>query len=320
MHNITNLTKFLILMMFLTLTKSKPANNITTSECPYPEEIGNGKCDRLLITNPLCDYDGGDCCGESNIGNKCCEDQNNFAICGDFDGGDCKSIEDSNDDDEFPNCPHNPKFIGDGVCDRHLAHSGCNFDGGDCCREDWIGNNFCDLVNNFENCGNFDGGDCRLEDNTEWPQCFHNPELIGNGKCDRQLVNTHCNFDGGDCCRDDWIGNKFCDFVNNFENCGNFDGGDCELKSKQTENNDNSTVTSLSAVGCPHNSEFIGDGVCDDHLKFNKKCNFDGGDCCKQDWIGDGVCDNFNMFQSCGDFDGGDCAFGSTIDPEEKEI
>ena len=250
MHNITNLTKFLILMMFLTLTRSKPANNITTSECPYPEEIGNGKCDRLLITNPLCDYDGGDCCGESNIGNKCCEDQNNFAICGDFDGGDCKSIEDSNDD-EFPNCPHNPKFIGDGVCDRHLAHSQCNFDGGDCCREDWIGNNFCDLVNNFENCGNFDGGDC-------------------------------------------------------------------ELKSKQTENNDNSTIT--SSAGCPHNSEFIGDGVCDDHLKFNKKCNFDGGDCCKQDWIGDGVCDNFNMFQSCGDFDGGDCAFGSTIDPEEKEI
>ena len=69
--------------------------------------------------------------------------------------------------------------------------------------------------------------------------------------------------------------------------------------------------------GCPHNSEFIGDGVCDDHLKFNKQCNFDGGDCCKQDWIGDGVCDNFNMFQSCGDFDGGDCAFGSTIDNKE---
>ena len=69
---------------------------------------------------------------------------------------------------------------------------------------------------------------------TSRPQCFHNPELIGNGKCDRQLVNTHCDFDGGDCCRDDWIGNKFCDFVNNFENCGNFDGGDCELKSTES--------------------------------------------------------------------------------------
>ena len=95
-------------------------------ECPYPEEIGNGKCDRLLINNPLCDYDGGDCCGESNIGNKCCENQNNFAICGDFDGGDCKSIDVENDD-EYPHCPHNPKFIGDGVCDRHLAHRSQSF-------------------------------------------------------------------------------------------------------------------------------------------------------------------------------------------------
>ena len=87
----TNLTKIFIWTIFFTLTKSKPANNNTEPpKCPYPEEIGNGKCDRLLINNPLCDYDGGDCCGKSNIGNKCCENQNNFAICGDFDGGDCK--------------------------------------------------------------------------------------------------------------------------------------------------------------------------------------------------------------------------------------
>ena len=36
-----------------------------------------------------------------------------------------------------------------------------------------------------------------------------------------------CRFDGGDCCERNLIGNGVCDEVNNFESCGNFDGGDC---------------------------------------------------------------------------------------------
>ena len=36
-----------------------------------------------------------------------------------------------------------------------------------------------------------------------------------------------CHFDGGDCCERNLIGNGVCDEVNNFESCGNFDGGDC---------------------------------------------------------------------------------------------
>ena len=39
-----------------------------------------------------------------------------------------------------------------------------------------------------------------------------------------------CRFDGGDCCERNLIGNGICDEVNNFESCGNFDGGDCILK------------------------------------------------------------------------------------------
>ena len=37
-----------------------------------------------------CQFDGGDCCQKSLIGNGICEEANNFASCGNFDGGDCK--------------------------------------------------------------------------------------------------------------------------------------------------------------------------------------------------------------------------------------
>ena len=37
-----------------------------------------------------CQFDGGDCCQKSLIGNGVCDDVNNFATCGNFDGGDCK--------------------------------------------------------------------------------------------------------------------------------------------------------------------------------------------------------------------------------------
>ena len=37
----------------------------------------------------LCNYDGGDCCDQSEIGDGYCNNYNNFASCGNFDGGDC---------------------------------------------------------------------------------------------------------------------------------------------------------------------------------------------------------------------------------------
>merc|ERR1712183_91580 len=40
-----------------------------------------------------CQFDGGDCCQKSLIGNGICEEANNFASCGNFDGGDCKEAE-----------------------------------------------------------------------------------------------------------------------------------------------------------------------------------------------------------------------------------
>ena len=143
---------------------------------------------------------------------------------------------------------------------------------GDCCINSWIGNGICDDVNNFPSCGNYDGGDCRPPNITDWLECPHNPELIGDGKCDEHLkTKIECNHDSGDCCTNELIGNKVCDDFNNFLTCQNYDGGDCRLPN----------ITKWSE--CPHNPEFIGDLTCDDHLR-NAHCNYDSDDC--KDHIG----------------------------------
>ena len=61
-----------------------------------------------------------------------------------------------------------------------------------------------------------------------------NQGWIGDGYCDDINNNVGCNFDGGDCsggtstvfCNQDWIGDEYCDDINNQIGC-NFDGGDC---------------------------------------------------------------------------------------------
>jgi hypothetical protein len=69
-----------------------------------------------------------------------------------------------------------------------------------------IGNGKCDDLNNFHTCENYDGGDCRPPNITEWSECPHNPELIGDGQCDNHLRNAHCDYDSDDC--KDNIGNN----------------------------------------------------------------------------------------------------------------
>ena len=92
----------------------------------------------------------------------------------------------------------------------------CNQDGIDCCFDiSLIGNRKCDAINNFSSCGHFDRNDCRVLGNTEWPNCPHNPDFIGDGKCDDHLVNAECNYDNGDCCQQSWIGDEECNDQNN---------------------------------------------------------------------------------------------------------
>ena len=97
----------------------------------------DGDCDVSLISNEFCDlinfnaacnFDGGDCCDNTLIGNKYCNNFNNFESCQLYDGDDCRPPNVK----EWPECPHNPKFIGDGICDNHLVNAECNFDSSDC--------------------------------------------------------------------------------------------------------------------------------------------------------------------------------------------
>ena len=76
------------------------------------------------------------------------------------------------------------------------------------------------------------------------------------------------NYDSGDCCDQNLIGDRFCHDFNNFETC-QYDGDDCPP----------SNITDL--LGCSHNPKFIGDGKCDNHLKNKAECNYDGSDCSK---------------------------------------
>ena len=149
----------------------------------------------------------GDCCIKSWIGNCICDVVNNFSSCGNYDGGDCRPRNIT----KWPECPHNPEFIGDKTCDDHLkTNPECNNDGGDCCDQTLIGNRKCDEPNNFISCGHFDGGDCH----SDGQHC--DESQIGNGQCEQINIHANCNFDGGDCCTDVLIGNRFCDDFNNF--------------------------------------------------------------------------------------------------------
>merc|ERR1711935_359257 len=89
------------------------------------------------------------------------------------------------------------------------------------CVDQWIGDSFCDDQNNNPEC-DFDGGDCCPEEPANgWDQycsdceCFDIPETteapiectgvnqwIGDNYCDDVNNNPECDFDGGDCCQE----------------------------------------------------------------------------------------------------------------------
>ena len=122
-------------------------------------------------------------------------------------------------------------MIGNNECDAVNNFIQCGFDGGDCCDQSLIGNGKCDDFNNFPICENYDGGDCRPPNITEWPNCPHNPEFIGDETCQNHLKIAECNFDAGDCCDTSLIGNKKCDAINLFSTCGTHQEAeiDCSL-------------------------------------------------------------------------------------------
>ena len=171
-----------------------------------------------------CDYYKGDCCAQWLIGDGTCDEQNNFPSCNNHDGGDCRP----QNIKQWPNCPYNTEFFGDGRCYKHFNNTECNFDRGDCCTDVLIGNRLCDDINNFQTCSYYDGGDCRSPNITEWPKCPHNPAFIGDGTCDEHLkINLECNYDALDCCPNgESVGDGECNPENLNNLCMN-DRGDC---------------------------------------------------------------------------------------------
>ena len=78
------------------------------------------------------------------------------------------------------------------------------------------------------------------------------PEMNGDGFCNDENNNIHCNFDGGDCCYSLVI-DTFCS------------------KCLCLTGNDTQNYGEINPV--------IGDGYCDDEANTELH-NYDGGDCC----------------------------------------
>jgi len=95
-------------------------------------------------------------------------------------------------------------------------------------------------------------------------------------------------------CRPDWIGDQYCDDMNNNEEC-EWDGGDCCQGDDAMDGWDqycsNCQCLDPSEGGCRPN--WIGDGYCDD-TNNNEECEWDGGDCCQ----GDDAFDGWDQFCS----------------------
>ena len=99
--------------------------------CNVPEwcqrQIGDGIC-HSVTNNEGCGYDGGDCCAETCVGDKCGQQW----------GYDCRDIRYN----PFAyTCTENSKLFGDGFCHDAANNEGCGYDGGDCCESTCTGPN-----------------------------------------------------------------------------------------------------------------------------------------------------------------------------------
>merc|ERR1712151_1076360 len=85
--------------------------------CGSPQYKGDGNCDDEN-NNKACAFDGGDCCGTQVVKTYCKV---------------CKCLDPKYD----PKCQGkcgSKQFKGDGNCDDDNNNCGCEYDGGDCCK------------------------------------------------------------------------------------------------------------------------------------------------------------------------------------------
>ena len=194
-------------------------------------------------------------------------------------------------------------YKGDGYCDDENNNANCEFDGGDCCRNN-LTTTYCTQ--------------CQCLD-PAYSGCDF-PDFKSDDSCDDENNNANCEYDGGDCCGF-YIDTNWC------LKCQCLDPQGTDLFDRLT----------LDKKNCYRWSK--GDGNCDDENN-RADCEYDGGDCCGDNvgttWCtlcqcldpqsthfnqsllcnplskGDGYCEDGNNNPDC-EYDGGDCC-GDNVD------
>ena len=189
----------------------------------------------------------------------------------------------------------------------------CSVDG-DCCPIDWIGDGYCDDINQTYGCNLvcysltsndevcwMDNGD-NSQNINNLPLCPEN-SIEDNGDCeedDNDIPETPCDEAGGFSV---WIADGYCDLENNIDIC-DYDGGDCCPTS----------CLDLAQNGCPDNTywpgcfpaDSIGSacGTCDDCIDPDSSESNYQGDCTPT--CGDDICNGDETSETCPD----DCFIG----------
>ncbi|CAN0225140.1 unnamed protein product, partial [Scytosiphon promiscuus] len=195
-------------------------------------EIGDGRCNSEN-NNPLCGFDGGDCCPCT-----CTDGPLHSCIDNAFDQcqyPDCEQWEEQNFSSGYVECEDDA--LGDGFCDPEYNVPACNYDGGDCCACSCVDGPLHSCGDSSSSHAKYDGSavggadwgvydtyefyyttvgytsssersSCRdpvcLFDPaafTEFPDCTGDWWTLANGICDAFNNNLACGYDGGDCCR-----------------------------------------------------------------------------------------------------------------------
>ena len=94
----------------------------------------------------------------------------------------------------------NPSWIADGYCDDETNNGECYYDGGDCCGSN-TNTQYCTECLCLEE----EGGTTTISGTTN--SC--NQGWIGDAYCDDINNNLDCNFDGGDCCGSN-VNTEYC--------------------------------------------------------------------------------------------------------------
>ncbi|CAM9523721.1 unnamed protein product [Scytosiphon promiscuus] len=243
--------------------------------CGYVSGIGNGYCDRENNIEE-CDYDGGDCCECTCVGDGLGYDDFH---CSQYSGFACIDPsapcvdDDSVTVDMIDECYAGQ--IGDGWCDDYNNKEECAFDGGDCCdctctggMDDDYSCRFFACIDPEAACVNDDDITVEMYENCGYVQG------IGNSYCDDDNNTPECGYDGGDCCECTCVPDTDSTSETRWQGCKEFA---CIDPDATCVNDDDITVDMYENCGFVSG---IGNGYCDQDNNI-EECGYDGGDCCE---------------------------------------